>query len=649
MNQKPQFDLECIFSMVTLFVLALGTGTLGAADQLKADGPGGKSDVIVDRWRAIVASYPVPQPPASGAIEILPTETPEQIKAKITKANEGAVFLIKASAPNTPTVYRRWSVTPKKNQKFYGQLGTDGKTRLITLKGSIDKSPGAEGITWTRDEGAERWSCTETGPLGRNPQFERYPKGYQRNAYGRVVVIDGNRPLNHYDDLAAVAGKEDGFFLDDANDRLYLGFKPDGKSVELMTDVDCFKAADGVEIYNLKVQHYANPIQGLPVTLGVNGRAEYLEISCNHAGAIRTASRAVIRNCLLVHNLQQAYNGNRLDGALLEGNEIAFNNTDLGKGKFTEWWESGGGKIAFSENTSIRNNYFHDNAGPGIWYDIDNGKTALPVIAEGNVCERNTTGGMWQELGYFAIFRGNYSRNNPKSAQILIAEAGASEKFVPTTAGGEVYGNVVEVASPDQSGLGFRVLTKAQRGNGPGGEYFVRNFTFHHNHVIHRIAGGKSGGKGPKAFQDQQLPYGNNHFEANTYHVPAGTGTTGKYWLWGAEMTFSQFQAVGHEARGSVIEDGLTWDDTTPPPVPPAPSVSGTATEPVLSGTTEPAAMILVFEETKLIATACADDSGNWSAKLTGLSAGSHTFQVAAADPAKNVSGYSTVTARIDK
>jgi hypothetical protein len=236
-----------------------------------------------------------------------------------------------------------------------------------------------------------------------------------------------------------------------------------------------------------------------------------------------------------------------------------------------------------------------------------------------------------------------------KSAQILIAEAGASERFVPTTAGGEVYGNVAEVTSPDQSGLAFRVMTKAQRGNGPGGEYFVRNFTFHHNQVIHRIPGGKSGGKGPKTFQDQQLPYGNNHFDANIYHVPASTGATGKYWLWGAEMTFSQFKAVGHEAHGAVIEDGLTRDDTTPPPVPPAPAVSGTAAEPVLSGTTEPAAMILVYEDTKLLATACADDSGKWSAELTGLSAGSHTFQVAAADPVKNVSGYSTVTARIDK
>jgi len=59
--------------------------------------------------------------------------------------------------------------------------------------------------------------------------------------------------------------------------------------------------------------------------------------------------------------------------------------------------------------------------------------------------------------------------------------------------------------------------------------------------------------------------------------------------------------------------------------------------------------MILVYEDTKLIATACADDGGNWNAKLAGLSPGGHTLEVAAADPAKNVSGYSTVTAGIDK
>ena len=59
--------------------------------------------------------------------------------------------------------------------------------------------------------------------------------------------------------------------------------------------------------------------------------------------------------------------------------------------------------------------------------------------------------------------------------------------------------------------------------------------------------------------------------------------------------------------------------------------------------------MILVYEDTKLIATACADATGKWSAKLAGLAAGKHTLKVAAADPAKNVSGYSTVTAQMDK
>ena len=92
MKQKPQFAPEWIATMVALFVLSLGAGALRAADPLKADGSGGNSDALVDRWRAIVAAYPIPQPPASGVIEILPTEPPEQIKAKIANAQEGAVF-----------------------------------------------------------------------------------------------------------------------------------------------------------------------------------------------------------------------------------------------------------------------------------------------------------------------------------------------------------------------------------------------------------------------------------------------------------------------------------------------------------------------------------------------------------------------------
>ena len=52
-------------------------------------------------------------------------------------------------------------------------------------------------------------------------------------------------------------------------------------------------------------------------------------------------------------------------------------------------WEAGGSKFAFTQNLVVRNNYAHDNDGPGLWTDLENENT----LYEHNHTASNRGGG----------------------------------------------------------------------------------------------------------------------------------------------------------------------------------------------------------------------------------------------------------------
>jgi hypothetical protein len=81
--------------------------------------------------------------------------------------------------------------------------------------------------------------------------------------------------------------------------------------------------------------------------------------------------------------------------------------------------------------------------------------------------------------------------------------------------------------------------------------------------------------------------------------------------------------------------------DTTPPPAPSAPTVTGagTATQ-TLTGTTEPLATVRIYDGGALIATVVAHGDGSWSVTLT-LAPGSHSLTVTARVAGGNVSAPS--------
>ena len=61
--------------------------------------------------------------------------------------------------------------------------------------------------------------------------------------------------------------------------------------------------------------------------------------------------------------------GNSYSNVLIEGNEIAYNNTQY-PGSLDAIGACGGLKIVQNTNQKLLANYVHDNAGPGLWSDI---------------------------------------------------------------------------------------------------------------------------------------------------------------------------------------------------------------------------------------------------------------------------------------
>jgi hypothetical protein len=73
-------------------------------------------------------------------------------------------------------------------------------------------------------------------------------------------------------------------------------------------------------------------------------------------------------------------------GVIVEGNELAYNNTDgFGPG---HQGEAGGAKFTFTKGLVVRRNYSHDNHGPGLWTDLNN----IDCLYDGNRVEDNRNG-----------------------------------------------------------------------------------------------------------------------------------------------------------------------------------------------------------------------------------------------------------------
>lgn len=295
--------------------------------------------------------------------------------------------------------------------------------------------------------------------------------------------------------------------------------------------------ARDVSIRGLLIERYAPGAQmgavkagGHAAEDGTHGwTIERCEIRYNEGGGVRIGHATRVLANKIHHNSQIGIVG-RGDDVLVEGNEIAWNNWER---EYDYGWEAGGAKFVKTRNLVVRDNWSHDNWGPGLWTDIDN----IDALIEGNRVENNADSGIFHEVSYRAVIRNNTVRGNGFDKAAWGYGAGILVAHSPDV---EVYGNVVE---DNYNGI---IGMQQARGRGDHGPHELRNLRVHDNRIVQRRgqwAAGVVQDVGDRGVFARGL-----RFEANRYAL-AGDG---HWFVWdNGSHRADDWRRYGHDATGT--------------------------------------------------------------------------------------------------
>jgi hypothetical protein len=154
------------------------------------------------------------------------------------------------------------------------------------------------------------------------------------------------------------------------------------------------------------------------------------------AGVMLGSGARLIGNCLRSNGQYgfSAYHEAGVKDVVLDGNEIARNNTDDWERRQPGCGCTGGGKFWETNGAKITNNYVHDNKGVGLWADSNN----VGFRFAGNYISGNDAEGIMYETSYNAVIINNaFVRNalvkgptNPTfpASAIYLSESGSDKR-----------------------------------------------------------------------------------------------------------------------------------------------------------------------------------------------------------------------------
>ncbi|MEJ7640410.1 MAG: right-handed parallel beta-helix repeat-containing protein, partial [Singulisphaera sp.] len=254
---------------------------------------------------------------------------------------------------------------------------------------------------------------------------EAIDPAYPMAPYRDMAFLDG-APLRQVGSRGEVGAGI--FYVDVANNRLYVGSDPTGRTVEAAgfpyaLDV---VAADGTVVRGLGFRHYATgygPREN--AALRIDSASTTIEDNTfawnATVGFVLFGPNAVVRGNTSAFNGEGGMGGFGADGLLLERNAIAYNNQE----HFKTSWEGGGVKFATSRRMVWRDNLSEANFGTGFWCDISCYDTTIVR----NVSRKNTGAGIHYEISAAAIIASNLVVENGGMA----SDRGRSEDAGPIT------------------------------------------------------------------------------------------------------------------------------------------------------------------------------------------------------------------------
>lgn len=426
----------------------------------------------------------------------------DNLSAIVDREAPETAFLIKAG------VYRVQSIRPKDGDSFQGEAGA------VLSGAQVLTGFSPSGQMWVAETQAV---LSESNP---GKCDEKHPACQ----YPEDLFIDDS-PLERVESLEAVGpGK---WYLDYSTHRVYLAGNPEGHRVEMSIVPRAFWGpAQNVKIEGLTIEKFACPAQdgAIDGKAGSNWVIENNLIRLNHGIGIRLGDgMQVLRNRLL-HNGQLGIGGGG-SNSIVDGNEIAFNNY----AGYDYGWEAGGSKFAFTKNLIVRNNYAHDNEGPGLWTDIENENT----FYEHNHTKSNQEAGILHEISYQAVIRNNLVEDDGFNASGKTAPWYGAGIIVAASSGVEIYGNTVRGC---MNGI---IGTQPQRELSRRGTPYLLRDLYVHDNTISQSQGIAAGIVRSGAFGDAVFDSWNNRFANNQFHL---ANPRAKCFAWGgSELSYQDW------------------------------------------------------------------------------------------------------------
>ncbi|HYC33614.1 MAG TPA: right-handed parallel beta-helix repeat-containing protein [Gemmatimonadales bacterium] len=451
---------------------------------------------------------------AAATTDIAPGQS---IQERVNSFPAGTTFRLKAGK------HRMQQVTPKNGNVFIGESGAimSGARQLT----SFTRSGGYWVASGQTQQGTRTEASRENGLSTCDPEF---PRCY----FPEQLFLDG-KLLKHVSSLSQVGpGK---WFFDYGADKIYFGDDPTGHVIETSVTPYAFKGqASNVTITGLVIERYANP-SGDGAIHGHGGSGWTVsdnELRWNHGTGLKLGSgmRALRNNSH--HNGHLGMNGTGISDALVENNEIAYNNT---AGFRATGFSGGGAKFTKTTRLTIRGNRVHDNVGKGLWTDIYN----RYVLYENNVVTNNDLMGIFHEVGYDAVIRNNTVEGNGFKVPAGTMRGGGIA--VVSSSNVEIYGNIVR---NNQHGIS---VNQDNRGSGPYGVLEVKNLYVHDNQIT--MTTGYTGlGLGQGVSGGTYYTSKNNRFVRNSYVL----GKNARYFYWhDDDRTTAEWKSYGQDTGGT--------------------------------------------------------------------------------------------------
>lgn len=323
-----------------------------------------------------------------------------------------------ASAPNGATIvfldgtYR--NVNTRINKKLTLQAHPDAKALLkgsVVVEGWV-----ADGSTWRKDGWSESLRLNSMKDVTIDPD-------YPLAGHTDMVYVDGES-LKQVGSKANVGpGK---FYVDRANNKLYIGTNPGSKTVEATTEENAFSLsstsqgkASGTVIRGLGFAHYAEDAIGIWNSHNVTLENNTFVWNGLRGAHFRQSTDGVVRGNTFSFNGVNGIRGAHANRILLEGNTFSYNNVE----HFRKDYTAGGMKVIATEGAVWRNNLFEHNIGNGIWTD----GSSYNFTIQNNTIRNNEQIGVMLELSHKAIVSSNTISNSP--CGIMIADTSSVQAY----------------------------------------------------------------------------------------------------------------------------------------------------------------------------------------------------------------------------